>query len=909
MNFVHKYLKKHISDEKATHRSYGECKGNFVLNKDQTKEMMKLYVDAIDKGETNLTILEMPKEYGPIVIDIDLEQLEDTRLYDGALIKTVIKYYIESINKYLKVSKKCYNIYLLEKEKPTYKEKETKYKDGFHVMFPDICVQQDIRHLIRCYAVKLYKKNNTFDGFLNDPVSIIDKAVVSTNGWLLYGSKKPDGYLYSLTKMFNGKVKTIYKHNPNDDESYNNEVIIYNLSLHKSEYSKKNATPFNDNYDKSDIKEELIKYGIIANPKKPTISSCKAPDYKNDDVNDAIKLVNMLSDDKADNHNDWINVGLALHNIDNSLLSTWIEFSKNSSKFKDGECEKMWKNIKTPTNGKALTINSLAFWAKKDNPEEYAKYKNEKSDKTMSASLDNGNYGTTYSIGKILYSMYSDRFVCSSIKTNFWWEFKNHRWNRCEQAYTLNRLISEELPAKYLKKINEMNDATKEYNKEANKKNEEKAAQIYKLVARLQNSVYKKQVIDECKNIFFDPKFDEKLDCNINLIGFENGVYDLQKEEFREGKPDDYITLSTKNDYIEWSNVDKAIKRDITGFFEQVFPIEPVRNYFINVLSSCLSGSTQDEKLYIMNGSGSNGKSLTNDLMFLALGDYYMSCPISMMTRKRGQSNETAPEKVRMKGRRCGIFQETDDGDKLNVGVMKEFTGGDKVLVRDLFKGSNEMIEFKPQMKYFFTCNQLPEVPSIDDGTWRRLRVISFVSKFTDKPDKTKPYQFPIDNKLKNKIEKWAPAFVSYLIHIYNTSYKKMDTLQDPDEVMTSTNHFKMGNDYYTEFISDRINRDVDEKETVETDHIWRSFKKWYNNSYPNKALPKRTEFTKNINKMLGEPVNKEYKKCKIIQIKINQEIEFIQENKDTKDKKYSNKDNKHTSNQDNGLDDGIHSE
>jgi phage/plasmid-associated DNA primase len=54
---------------------------------------------------------------------------------------------------------------------------------------------------------------------------------------------------------------------------------------------------------------------------------------------------------------------------------------------------------------------------------------------------------------------------------------------------------------------------------------------------------------------------------------------------------------------------------------------------------------------------------------------------------------------------KIGTFQETDEGDKMNVGIMKEFTGGDKVLVRDLYKGSKEMIEFKPQMKYFLICN------------------------------------------------------------------------------------------------------------------------------------------------------------------------------------------------------------
>ena len=103
--------------------------------------------------------------------------------------------------------------------------------------------------------------------------------------------------------------------------------------------------------------------------------------------------------------------------------------------------------------------------------------------------------------------------------------------------------------------------------------------------------------------------------------------------------------------------------------------------------------------------------------------------------------------------KKIGTIQEID-GDKMNVGIMKEFTGGDKVLVRDLYKGSKEMIEFKPQMKYFLICNQLPVIPSIDDGTWRKLRVIDFNSKFVDNP--TVSNEFKINTNLKQEIKSWV---------------------------------------------------------------------------------------------------------------------------------------------------------
>ena len=56
---------------------------------------------------------------------------------------------------------------------------------------------------------------------------------------------------------------------------------------------------------------------------------------------------------------------------------------------------------------------------------------------------------------------------------------------------------------------------------------------------------------------FFDDKFLERLDENHNLIGFINGVYDLNKDindnPFRPGRPEDNISMSTNNKYIEYS--------------------------------------------------------------------------------------------------------------------------------------------------------------------------------------------------------------------------------------------------------------------------------------------------------------------------------------------------------------------
>lgn len=869
---VHAFLEErrhnNESKDKPTHLAYGQFNGKFTIPEKEYDQFMLLYINALEKGVKDFSILETPKDYGPLLIDIDLEipsenYTDGERLYDNSLVLNIGKKYVDAINTYLDVQSEDCNFFVFEKAKAS--EKEGTYKDGFHIMFPSICVHSKIRHLIRYKVVKMCDDEGTFDGFLNGPEKIIDKAVVSTNSWFLYGSCKPNGIPYSLSKVYDININMVYDHrlkisfDPENGEQseciYDNEQLVNFLSIQNKKYKKKKTTPLKEEYVDSDIDAECEKLGINSTVRAEQIKYDISSD-KEDLIRRASKYTSLLNKERSIDYHDWLRVGLALHNIDDSLIYAWIDFSKKCPrKYKDGECEKMWKTMKKPTSGNVLTIRSLAYWAKQDDPKQYEVFNREEFKNMMRKSLD----GNTFYLAKSVYAKYSDRFVCSSIKNNIWWEFRHHRWNRVEDGYTLKILLSEDFVNEYNKEIADISIKATQVNGFEKEELQQRRNYINKIVNNLMNTSFKNSLIQECTNHFIDPTFEQKLDSNIHLLGFENGVYDLEQGSFREGRPDDYITLSTKNDYYKW-NEKNPHHSQIIKFFDQVLPNRTVRDYFLNALCTCLSGETKEEKLYIMTGSGSNGKSLTMDLMYYALGDYYMSCPITIITRKRGSSNETSPEKVRMKGRRCGVFQETDDGEKLNVGVMKEFTGGDKVLVRDLFKGANEMIEFKPQMKYFLTCNQLPAVPSNDDGTWRRLRVITFNSKFTDNP--TKPNEFKIDTMLKQKIEQWGPAFISYLLHIFNTQYKTKTYLKEPEEVMASTNQYKMENDFYTEYVVDRISKTDNPKNTIYTEAVFEDFKIWYKSTNDSKVLPKKLDIIKNIAKHIGDPIKGKYIKA-----------------------------------------------
>ena len=206
--------------------------------------------------------------------------------------------------------------------------------------------------------------------------------------------------------------------------------------------------------------------------------------------------------------------------------------------------------------------------------------------------------------------------------------------------------------------------------------------------------------------------------------------------------------MSTGINFVEHDDDDETIQ-EIYTFFEQVLPKERVRNYVLTLLASFLNGSTGNEKFHIWTGSGGNGKSKVIELFESAMGTYCAKLPHTIITQKRPASNAAAPELLRTKGRRFVCLQEPDDNEKIQVGFMKELTGGDKIQARGLYK---EPVEFKPQFKMLLTCNHLPRIPSDDGGTWRRLRVVEFTFKFVEDPQE--PNEFPIDMDSNGKNER-----------------------------------------------------------------------------------------------------------------------------------------------------------
>jgi len=833
-----------------THTSIANPCGAYNIPQSEMEIFWNLYNKVVFTDNVNVHLTERisDREITPFKIDIDLRYYSNKleRRYTKEDIYDICKLYMKYIEDWLVTpDENEREFFVMEKTSPIYdtdrkgnkrqnESGEFLVKDGIHIIAPNLTSCAYIQHSVRESVYKTVAPILGKHNFVNTYPDIFDKAVIDTNNWQMYGSRKPEKEAYRVTHILNvykDKIDVIPL------EKYSNSELSRKLSMRASDpdlYSMLEPA-------KEDLVRHMNDQYMAKKGTKRTISS-KLKDkgksrLRKHELELVYKYINCLNVDRAKTYATWIEVGRCLHNLhntNNKLLLKWIEFSKKSIAHADEaeeSCTEYWENMCND----GLGIASLKLWAKQDSPEDYAAIIQDDI-YTYVMEACRTKKGTSYDVAKVIHAMYKDYFVCVSVKDSLWYYYDDIRncWRTDDRGIMLKSKISNEVYLEF-KKI-----AQEKQNKsvEAGDDNGELGLKIMQVMSRLKDTSFKNNLMTELIELFYDREktFLDKLDANNNLLGFTNGVYDLKKEEIRKGRPEDYVSLSTNIEYIEYDESSEEIQ-DIYKMLETIFIIKDVREYVLTRLSSFLSGSTKDEAFDIFSGGGGNGKSKIMELLERAIGDYGCKLPISLLTNKRAASNAATPELAATKGKRIATLQEPDSNTKLNVGLMKELTGGDTIQARALYR---EPFEFKPQFKLVLCCNDKPELPEHDQGTWRRVRNTDFISAFRFNPVEDNVLQFKIDENLSEKMDIWAEPFMSLLIH-YNKIYKRAE-LRPPDEINEYTKEYRQSGNHFTDFNQASLEIVDDNKGEVSLLDVYRSYTIWYNANHADKNIKNRKE-------------------------------------------------------------------
>jgi P4 family phage/plasmid primase-like protien len=1182
-----------------SHTSLGRPAGSYYLPSSSHTAFLAAYTAALDRGE-DVHLTERHRHVGPVIVDLDFryEPLvnEDMTVRRHApLTDTIVGIYARAMATLFQCPAE-FDVYVTEKPRATMHKGLV--KDGLHLLAPEVVTRSSLQLMLRRDVLGALTEAFQPLGLANRVEDVVDEAVIERNNWMMYGSKKgqPDAEPYLVTRRYRHSCESGVTTRVPDDatESWGHYVELFSIrnkydDVRVRDSQRDRAEGFLARLEEERKRREAVQRVMTHDP-NPRANTCE-------DLDLVCKLVSILDDARVATYNDWVRLGWCLRNIDHRLLDAWVEVSKRSDKYVEGECPRLWQSMRAG----GLGIGTLHMWARQDAPERYREILRLDLVRLIKRSAN----ASHYDVASVVHHLYQYEFVCCSIRNRTWYEFRGHRWHECDTAYALRRRLSIDVFDEYGKVISAvsampyrdtpgLSQAQQDQEREKQQKeNAELTKKLADLQLRLKTTRFKDDVMKECGELFYHEKFESKLDSDINLLGFENGVFDLEQLEFREGRPDDYISFSTGINYVPYVE-DHPTVRDIRRFWESVHPDRGIREYVLKTLASCLSGAIREERFHIWTGSGchaagtrllradgaeiaaedvavgdrllgddgrsarqvvglcrghgdmyrvtpvvdqkrhgdssfvvngehvlslrvcgaltlamtparlwrltwlerssssssalwqeasevfntaqdaravladiladpetlkegdildvtvraylthlaainsvrqgddhlrlyrpggcgcrfepetlesaaveviadattagglavsnasntltafdtyasspdpalrrallagvlqasrfsakrrslavssselatkvvrlarsvglgawpchavrshsivgfgdtpesalesalrgeaiagqdlfpawlatafvvervadgdfygfeldattnrrylmadfvathnSNGKSLSVSLFEKSLGQYCCKFPVTLLTQKRAASSSATPEIARAKGRRFAVLQEPSEDERLNVGQLKELSGGDTVQTRELFKAP---CEWRPQFKLFLLCNQLPNVPSDDGGTWRRIRVVEFGSKFMTDPNPEKANEFPIDMELGSKIDGWKEHFMAMLINYYKQYIACI--LEEPDAVTKFTREYQRNNDHMADFVDSCIEKDAASPSSalLLVDDAFQEFKEWVKSDGVRITMPKKAVFQRNLDRTVIKSV------------------------------------------------------
>lgn len=195
-----------------------------------------------------------------------------------------------------------------------------------------------------------------------------------------------------------------------------------------------------------------------------------------------------------------------------------------------------------------------------------------------------------------------------------------------------------------------------------------------------------------------------------------------------EIEPHDPENRMTRLCGVDWQSGGESwnvLAPEWRAHLEKVLPEAEVRHYFQKALGYSLTGLTVEQCMFMLQGQGGDGKSLTMDVCAAALGDYAIASDVRTWLHTGNKGGDGPSEdRARLAGAsRLVMTAEPPKGSRINDEFIKRYTGGGTVVARGL---NMPTFEFVPSGKLFMEVNAKPRVPGDDKGIWRRIKLIPF---------------------------------------------------------------------------------------------------------------------------------------------------------------------------------------
>lgn len=316
----------------------------------------------------------------------------------------------------------------------------------------------------------------------------------------------------------------------------------------------------------------------------------------------------------------------------------------------------------------------------------------------------------------------------------------------------------------------------------------DKQLTLLKWINKTSSSNFKTNMIKELQHIGNIPILLSETDTQPDIINCQNGIINLRNGELLSHNANYYCTKITNCD-VDTS--EKKPEKWLDFLHDVTCGDKELQDYLQKAVGYSLTGSIKEQCLFFLYGMGRNGKSTFLDIISELAGSYANHAQPETIMIKSQLGNNTLSDIARLKGARFVTTVEPNENVRLNEGLVKQLTGGDKVTARFLY---GKEFEFTPEFKIWLGANHKPIIKGTDDGIWRRIRLIPFTAQIPDEK---------VDKNLKFKLMKEFPQILKWAID--GAIKWQKEGLKLPQSVKTATDEYRYEMDVMSRFFSEYV--------------------------------------------------------------------------------------------------------
>jgi len=298
-----------------------------------------------------------------------------------------------------------------------------------------------------------------------------------------------------------------------------------------------------------------------------------------------------------------------------------------------------------------------------------------------------------------------------------------------------------------------------------------------------------------------------ELDADPWLLNCANGTIDLRTGELRPHDPNDLMTRLCPVEY------DAEAKFPLwEKFIGRILPGPALQLFVYKALGYSLTGHTGEQCFFFLHGSqGANGKSTFMEVVQHILGGYSRAMQPDTLMLSHVARTGASPDIARLKGSRFVSAPETSAGRRLDEQLVKQLTGGDRMVARYLYQ---DEFEFVPELKLWITGNHKPTITGSDNAIWRRVRLVPFSVVI---PEGER------DADLKEKLLAEASGILRWMV--MGCLDWQEEGLKAPEEVLASVAEYRSEMDTLGDFLSDKCRVGV--METIASATLYDAYRLW----------------------------------------------------------------------------------